>query len=398
MGAIRVSPNGRYFVDENGQPSFWLGDTQWQLFRDFTVEDAAAVLQRRMAQGFSAIQIMITGEGDGTRPNLEGEAPWVGDDPARPNEAYFRNADRVVEAARPTGLVLVLGVYHKTQREQIPVEKARRYARWISERYRDAPHVIWAMYPEAKGEYVPVLRELAAGLEEGDAGAHLITVHPDPSPASSSFIHEEEWLDFNMIQTWHDLPLNVPMVRDDYARSPVKPTVMAEGGYEAAEHTRLWTPLDVRRQAWWSYLCGGHHSYGHHGNWTSPGTWREWIDSPGAQHMGVCRHILTSLPAWWDLVPDQVLFVSGAGEGAEQNVAARSASDDWALLYLSGTATVAIDTSRVCGGSASRASWVDPTTGERTEIGPIGSAKGPAFTTPTAWEDALLLFESAEPA
>lgn len=394
MGSIRVSPNGRYFVDANGEPFFWLGDTQWQLFREFTLEDAAEVLRRRKAQEFSAIQIMITGEGDGTKPNLAGETPWLGNDPAAPNEAFFRNADAVVEAALATDQVLVLGVYHKTQRETIPLEKARAYARWIAERYRDAPHVIWTMYPEAKDEYVPIMHELVAGLREGDGGTHLITVHPDPSPASSSFIHEEEWLDFNMIQTWHDLGLNVPMVRDDYARTPAKPTVMAEGGYETAPHTGPpWTPLDCRRQAWWSYLCGGHHSYGHHGNWTSPGTWRDWIDSPGARHMTVCRQVLTALPRWWDLAPEQDLIVSGAGEGEGQNVAARSASDDWALVYLIGTATVSINMARVCGGNASRASWVDPTTGERAEIGHQPKVGEAPFTTPTGWEDALLLFE-----
>jgi Protein of unknown function (DUF4038) len=28
----KVSPDGRYFVDQNGNPIFWLGTTQWQLF------------------------------------------------------------------------------------------------------------------------------------------------------------------------------------------------------------------------------------------------------------------------------------------------------------------------------------------------------------------------------
>jgi hypothetical protein len=30
----RVSPDGRYFVDQDGTPVFWLGTTQWQLFHD----------------------------------------------------------------------------------------------------------------------------------------------------------------------------------------------------------------------------------------------------------------------------------------------------------------------------------------------------------------------------
>jgi hypothetical protein len=386
MGSLRISSNGRYFVDEANEPAFWLGDTQWQLFRDFTAEDAAAVLERRKTQGFSAVQVMVTGEGDGTKPNLDGETPWVGNDPATPDEAYFGGADAVVEAAGRIGMVLVLGVYHKTQLETLPIEKAHAYARWIAERWPDAPHVIWTAYPEARHEYVPILRELVAGLKEGEDEPHLITIHPDPSPASSSFLHEEGWLDFNMIQTWHDLPLNVPMVRADYSREPAKPVVMAEGGYEAAPHTGSpWTPLNCRKQAWWSYLSGGHHSYGHHGNWTAPATWRDWIESPGALQMGICRQVLESLPKWWSLVPDQSLIVSGEGEGQQQSVSARSESGNWALVYLARPCSIVVDAAF----SALPAQWVDPKTGERTRARPHGQS----VKTPDGWDDAVLLLE-----
>jgi len=384
MKLLRVSPDGRYFVDEAARPAFWLGDTQWQLFRDFTPEDAAAVLERRKAQGFTAVQIMVTGEGDGTKPNVEGETPWTGNDPATPNEAYFRLADAVVEAAGRLGMILVLGVYHKTQLDTLPIEKARDYARWVAARWSDAPHIIWTAYPEASHRFVPILQELVAGLKEGEDQPHLITIHPDPSPASSSFLHQEDWLDFNMIQTWHELPVNVPMVRADYLRRPPKPVVMAEGGYEAAPHTGPpWTPLNCRKQAWWSYLSGGHHSYGHHGNWTAPANWREWIDAPGAAQMGVCRQVLESLPEWWNLVPDQGLIIHGEGEGEGQNVAARSPSGDWAIVYFARPCRVVLDAAF----SGLPAQWVDPRTGDRSDA----RAHGQSFTTPDGWDDAVLV-------
>jgi hypothetical protein len=383
MRSLRISPNGRYFIDEAGAPAFWLGDTQWQLFRDFTAEDAATVLERRKAQGFSAVQIMITGEGDGTRPNVEGQTPWVGNDPARPNDAYFRGADAVVEAAGRLGVALVLGLYHKTQLKTLPIGKARAYARWIAARWPDAPHIIWTAYPEAHDQYIPILRELVAGVKEGEDQPHLITLHPDPSPASSSFLNGEDWLDFHMIQTWHDLHLNVPMVAADYARRPARPVVMAEGGYEEAPHTGApWTPLNCRRQAWWSYLSGGHHSYGHHGNWTAPAAWRDWIDTPGARQMSVCRKVIESLPQWWRMVPDQGLFLTGEGAGAEQNVAARSPSGDRALVYLAGRCNVVLDSAV----SSMPGHWVNPATGERVAVVPHGQG----FRTPEGWEDAVL--------
>ena len=43
VGPIRVSSDGRYFVDQNETPFFWLGDTQWQLFRSFTPAEVETI-------------------------------------------------------------------------------------------------------------------------------------------------------------------------------------------------------------------------------------------------------------------------------------------------------------------------------------------------------------------
>jgi hypothetical protein len=380
-------------VDDHGAPFFWLGDTQWELFRCFTPEEARTVLEHRKRQGFTTIQVMITGVGEGNLPNLSGELPWRGNDPAHPNEAYFRQMDRVVEVACELGLILVPGVFHQLQRSVITPANARHYARWIAERYAFEPNIVWSMYPAAEAGYVPVLRELAAGLHEGDEGAHMICVHPDPAPASSSFIHDEPWLDFNMIQTWLHYELVHEMVAADYARTPPKPVVMAEGGYEGAQSGKVHTPHLVRKQAYWSCLAGGYHSYGYNDNWESPRTWRTWIESPGAAHVGVCRQVLTGLSEWWGRVPDQSLFAGGAGSGMTLNVAARSSARDWALAYLSSNAPATIRMDGVVAGAQAEASWIDPTSGARTPIGSFPCAERRTFSPPDGWEDALLLLE-----
>ncbi len=393
MGQIRVSVNGRYFVDEDGHPFFWLGDTQWELFCALPPDDARQILERRKRQGFNVFQVMITGVGDGSKPNAAGQQPWHDGDPASPNEAYFENMDRVVDAAGELDVILVPGVFHQLQRDKITTANARAYARWIAERYADVPHLIWVMYPEAKQQFVPVLRELAAGLREGDGGAHMITVHPDPSPTSSSFIHEEEWLDFNCIQTCVDYELVRKMVTDDYSRTPPKPVIMAEGGYEGLEFGKMQTALEIRKQAYWSYLAGGYHTYGHNDSWTKVDTWRTWLDSPGARSLSVCKDVLTGLDKWWDLIPDQSFFVEGEGEGLTLNVAARSASGAWALFYLSSATSMSIKMRGIVKGATAKASWIDPTTGTGDEIGGLPARGVRSFSTPEGWHDALLLIE-----
>lgn len=390
MEPIRISANGRYFIEQSGEPFFWLGDTLWELFLEVSAAEAEEILAIRKRQGFTVAQVMITGVGDGTKPSLAGETPWTNNDPATPNEAYFRNMDAVVEAAERQGIVLVLGVFHQLQVEIITTENARAYARWLAERYRDAPNIIWTMYPQAKMEYLPVLRELAAGLREGDGGSHLITVHPDPSPTSSSFIHEESWLDFNMIQPCVTYELIYEMVRADYLRTPVKPTVMAEGGYEGLEFDRLQTPLEIRKQAYWSHLPGGHHSYGHNDCWVAPRQWREWIHAPGAIQMGIYRDILTACREWWNWIPDQSLFAEGEGSGLTLNVAARAAASDWAVIYLSSPTTVTLRLDKLTAGDTVQADWIDPTNGAITALGTFPNTGTQAFSTPAGWQDAVL--------
>src|SRR4030042_470960 len=85
---IKVSDNGRYFVDQEGKPVFWLGTTQWQLFRDYTLEDARTILEKTADKGFAFAQIMLLGVGDGTKPNVYGQKPWSDDNPLTPNDAY----------------------------------------------------------------------------------------------------------------------------------------------------------------------------------------------------------------------------------------------------------------------------------------------------------------------
>jgi hypothetical protein len=397
--AVQVSANRQGFV-EGEAPFFWLGDTQWELLRGFTLAEAREIIRSRAEIGFTTIQVMLTGVGEGTRPNHAGEAPWQEGNPAAPNEAYFRHADAVLDLAGLCGLVLVLGVYHQAQVNRFTPDVARRTARWVARRYRDVPHLMWSMYPRAKAAYIPVCRALAAGLQEGDGGAHLITVHPDPSPASSSFLHAEPWLSFHSIQTWKDVGLIYPMVRADCALEPAKPVVMAEGAYEAGtEYGFDVTPLWVRRQAYQSYMAGGHHAYGHNDSWRVLPTWREALDAPGAVQMGVLRRVLEAQPGWWDAVPDQSVFVQEPAEGPLRDVAQRSADGGWALIYLSSNKRVEIQMDRVAAGATQEgaatvvAAWIDPITGQRTSIGQQACSGTCTFTAPAGWEDALLLLE-----
>jgi hypothetical protein len=119
---VNVGPNGHYFVDENGDPFFWLGDTQWELFRLFTIDEARMILENRRSKWFSVIQVMLTGVGDGTKTNLTGQTPWINNDPSNPNEHYFENVDSIIRIGQENGLIFALGIFHQLQTSRITMD------------------------------------------------------------------------------------------------------------------------------------------------------------------------------------------------------------------------------------------------------------------------------------
>jgi hypothetical protein len=390
---VKVSPNGRYFVDSAGKPLFWLGTTQWELFRGYNLEDARTILEKTVGHGFTFVQVKLLGQGDGNQPNTYGQKPFPNGDALTPNEAYFANVDAVVRAARESGLTISMTLYHQSYRKYIPLEKARAWAKWLALRYQDAPNIVWSTTPEATQAFVPILREIAAGLREGDKDRRLITFKPDPAPApSSSFINSEAWLDFNSMQVWNAVQQIYPMVTKDYGLKPVKPTLMAEAAYEAgSEYGFEVTPLWVRRKAYYSYFAGGHHTYGHNDSWRILPSWKQSLDAPGARQMGTLRAIFEARPEWWLIEPDQSLLAAGGQtDGRLLHLAARHRDGKWAMVYLADKAEFSVNLSKLSGAQLN-ASWVNPQDGKSIRIGEFSNQGVKSLTTPDGWEDSLLV-------
>ncbi len=409
---VQVSGNGRYFVDAQQQPFFWLGDTAWPLFAQYSPEEAESYLRNRAQKGFTVIQgVLAWGGGTGFEekapgPNYAGEVPWQ-ESPAHPNDAYFEHVDRLVRFAEEQGLALAMlptwGYYINDARLFTP-ETARAYGRWLGARYQDRPNIIWVNGGDriATG-FEPVYRALAEGLREGDGGVHLISYHPCGWRSSSQWFHQESWLDFNMIQTWTEWAKVYPAVITDSLLVPIKPVVLAEGAYENGPEYPQGpiTPLIVRRQAWWAFLAGGFFTYGQNQMWRMEPGWTATFDTPGANHMTQFKSIATSRP-WWNRVPDQGLFASGVSSERTLNAAVRSVDGNWALIYLSSQCHVLIHLDKIATREV-QVTLINPQNGERRDAGTYATgnltgsifpqARTQWFSTPGHWEDALLLLD-----
>jgi hypothetical protein len=395
-GRPGISQNKRYFTDGNGKPFFWLGCTQWTIFRSYTTQEAQIILKNTASKGFTIVATMIVGPGDGTIPNREGERPWLNNDPSTPNEAYFKNIDAVVRIAAENGLYVRLGILHNAQLKYMSDGRGKAYAKWVAQRYKNEPNVFYSIHGDVKNPvYMAMVREMASGIEEAAGKDILVSQKPDPSPNTSGDIQDEQWLDYTQSQTYKWIDLIYPFVTKDYNRTPAKPNVMDEGAYEqGSEYGFAVTPLLIRRQAYYTYLAGGHYTYGHNDLWRALPTWEKALDAPGAFQMGVLKRIFTDRSEWWKLVPDQSLLVNdGQTKGAVLQLAARHQDGLWALFYLAEPATFGVRLDKLGAGKKINAFWIDPRTGDRRKIGRFPAKGDKQFTVPANWEDAILVLE-----
>lgn len=414
-GPVRVSSNGRYFEDARGEPFFWLGDTAWPLFSQYPVADAETYLENRAAKGFTVIQgVLAWGNGTGFEnaapdANATGHRPWK-ESPAEPDPAYFTQVDHLLDVAEKLGLVLAMlptWGYYIQEGRVFDAHSAHVYGRFLGERYKNCPNLVWV----SGGDRIPTGREeiyraLAHGLRQGDGGKHLITYHPCGWRSSAQFFHNEDWLDFNMIETWTEWAMVYQAVQADLLLTPNKPAVLGEGAYENGPEYPYGpiTPLICRRQAWWAFMAGGHFTYGQDQMWRMGPGWTKTFDTPGAGHMGRYRQIATSRP-WWQRVPDQGLFASGVSSERTLNTAVRGTDSRWAMLYLASQCHALVHIDKILARSV-KCTWVNPATGEEKDAGTFATGNNAEavfppraehwFSVPGYWEDAVLILDGTD--
>ena len=186
---IRVSANQRFLMTEHGEPFFWLGDTAWELFHRLSLPEAEHYLDVRRQQGFNLIQAVALAELDGLHtPNANGHIPLAGDDPTRPNEFYFRHVDAIIRMAAEKGLYIgLLPTWGDKVHARLwgigPVifntDNARIYGRFLGERYRNDPNIVWILGGDRPAEgYEAIWTAMAQGITEGLGFKPFFTYHP----------------------------------------------------------------------------------------------------------------------------------------------------------------------------------------------------------------------------
>jgi Protein of unknown function (DUF4038)/Putative collagen-binding domain of a collagenase len=424
--ALEVAPNRRYLQYSDGRPFFYLGDTAWELFHRLTREEADRYLEDRARKGFTVIQAVALAELDGlTVPNAYGALPLVGGDPARPNDAYFAHVDYIVGRTESLGMVTGLlptwGKYWKAGEQRIfTLENARAYGRFLGRRYRDRA-VIWILGGDqnvATPDERAIVDAMAAGLEEGDGGRHLMTFHPRGPGQSSRQLHDAPWLDFHMTQSSHASRDHDPglYAEHDLALTPLRPTLDGEPRYEHIpvgfynrDYSRLdrFDDDDARQAAWWSVMAGAcGHTYGNNNVWQmwQPGRapvisasvpWQRALDHAGAAQMGHLRRLFESRP-FTTLRPDARLVVEGPRTGGGKVRALRAEDGAFAFVYSPRGETFTVDRGLIRGPRI-KETWYDPRYGVAYEFHTTDTDGFQSYTPPTSGRgrDWVLVLEDA---
>ncbi len=409
-GKLKVSENKRFLVFEDGTPFFYLGDTAWELFHRLSKDDAEKYLENRREKGFTVIQAVILAELDGLNtPNMEGEKPLIDNDPTQINEAYFKHVDWVIKKAEEKGMFVGLlptwGDKVDKQWGVGPVifnhENAKKYGEIVGNRYRDFKNIIWINGGDRKGggDNFAVWNALAMGIKSVDKN-HLMTYHPMGYNSSSKWFHNEDWLDFNMMQTGHSersYDVYSKLMVADYQLQPVKPTFDGEPRYE--DHPHNWKPeelgyfddADVRQAAYWNLFTGGFgHTYGCHAIWQmltpdrepvgfARNTWYDDLDLPGAWDMIHVRKLMESRP-FTDRIPFQEIVLNKNQSVTEFISATRG--KNYVMVYIPTGLDAELDLNK-CGWKKAKAWWYNCKTGEATKEGDIKTNQTKTFTTKT---------------
>ncbi len=458
---LHVGENGRFLVTEAGEPFFWLADTAWSII-DQSVRESSdkqpgveVYFEHRKAQGFNVVQThfltnMVRGPIDA--PNAYGLPPFIDGDFARPRvlpgpaNDYWDYADTVIDLAGEYGLyvAIVAAWSNSLETDQHPMVRdphvAYTYGHFLGERYKERKHLIWLLGGDTFGRpdrailspsRLQMTRALAEGIADGVNGVSdfdgqadwtstLMSYHPPGGGKSSSeFVHDESWLDFNMIQSTSRFGFkNYQTVAADYDKRPIKPTLDSEVAYEDSfplnQRELLQRPgdrissWDVRRGAYWNVFAGAlGHTYGHRNliGWVCVGDepmkhgadrpWFESLEAPGARQMKHLKALVESRPMLIR-VPDPSLVVLSQ-EGAVYPVqSARGADGSYAFAYLPTGEPVTVDLSRLSGETVV-AFWYDPRNGKSSMIGTFPSTGlhhfAPASLGPE--EDWILVLDDA---
>ncbi|NND09093.1 MAG: DUF4038 domain-containing protein [Saprospiraceae bacterium] len=427
FGQLEISSNGRYLVDRDQAPFFWLGDTGWGLFQVPNRKEIRRYLKSRAKQGFTVVHASACHLNPFIKPDLQnsdGDMAFInvnllkplitkGNNPKNELEYdYWDHIEFVIREARKHKIYInFLPLFNMAEDDGynlIDLNNAESYGKFLGERFKNHPNLIWCMGGDVLADNdlrKSIWNQLAAGILEGlDAQGKdevLMTFHVRGGHSSSEYFQNTPWLDFHMLQTWDKYTSIYDRVTEDYLKSPTKPILHGEGAYEDGPEypTKPITPHIIRKQFYWASFAGGMHTYGNSNVWSFGSNkdyiskpWKDALKSEGAKNLSIARKIMESVQ-WYALSPCLDIFKEGQGSAKDLNVAMCSKGHERLVVYCAAACSIKLDLTKNSKGGYKSAYWINPINGKHLRIKNRNLTSTQHFSVPSNWEDGILLVE-----
>lgn len=404
-GKLVVSEENRYLKHENGVPFFWLGETGWLMPERLNRDEVPYYLEKCKEAGYNVVQVQ-TLNGVPTM-NYYGQYSMIDGFNFKNIDrkgvyGYWDHMDYIIKTAERYGIYIGMVCIWGTPVSQglMNVDEAKSYGKFLAERYKDNPNIIWFIGGDIRGDVkTDVWEALAKSIKAIDKN-HLMTFHPRGRTTSAAWFNDADWLDFNMFQSGHrrygqrngdgDYPIEENTEEDNWRfveasiiKSNLKPVIDGEPIYEDIpqglhdENEIRWNENDVRRYAYWSVFAGSFgHTYGHNSimQFVKPGyntaygakkPWYDALDDPGFNQMKYLKNLILTFP-FFERIPDQSVIVGKNGQRYDRVIATRG--NDYMLVYNYTGIPMQIDLSKISG-AKKNAWWYSAKTGELDYIG-----------------------------
>ncbi len=412
-GKLKVSDNGRYLQHENGTPFFWLGDTGWLLPERLDRHEASYYLNHCHQAGFNVVQIQVINGVPAINEYGQFSHPDgfnFKDINKKGVYGYWDHMDYIIQKAEQNGIYIgMVCIWGGLVKQGLmSVKDAEAYGKFLAERYKNSPNIIWIMGGDVRGDINPdQWNTLARTIKSIDKN-HLMTYHPFGRTSSIYWFHDADWLDFNMFQSGHrrydqvkgdgDDKAEAAVAEDNWryveagwAKTPAKPILDAEPSYEDIPQglhdpkQPRWQAPDVRRYAYWSVFAGSFgHTYGHNsimqmlkvandGGYGANKTWYEGMKDPGYSQMQYLKNLILTFP-FFERVPDQSIIAEENGTRYERVIATRGA--DYLLVYNYTNRPMKLDLSKISG-ARKNVWWYNVTDGSLQYVGEFDSKVQP---------------------
>ena len=383
-GNLKVSDDRHYLIHENGRPFFWLGNTAWLLPERLTRDEVDFYLSREREEGYNVEQIQVLN----AIPTFNIYGRQANDEQfsfaqftSKNVYGYWDHLDYIVDKAEANGIYIAMDCIWGSQISRMNVQQAAAYGRFLGNRYKDKPNIIWMIGGDVLGSKgTESWDALARAIKEVDKN-HLMTFNPRGRTTSAQWFNDREWLDFNMFQSGHrrygqrngdkDYPIPDNTEEDNWqyvslSQKPenLKPVIDGEPSYEDIPqglhdiNAPRWQANDVRRYAFWAVFAGCFgHTYGHNSimQFMRPGlspaygaskAWWDALNDPGYKQMKYLKRLMLSFP-FTVRVADQSIITGENGTQYDRIIATRG--NDYLLVYNYSGKDMTIDLSKISG-------------------------------------------------